>query len=403
MIVLIGFKHVGKSSCGKLISEHFGLDFYDLDDLIEDRCGMSPRECFNEHGETEFRKIERECLESILEKDGLLAVGGGTPLHNEVLLSEHLCIHITADKDQVFEWIKESGPTPLFSSRAAFDALWDKRLPVYERLSHFGFELNHCQATFMENQFNAVIGWPLEHSQSPELHNRVYQDLGLNALLHKVAHPDISMLIEVIRSLKIGLTAVTMPHKESILEHLDEVDSEAKAIGAVNTVINREGKLTGFNTDIVGIEFALRDIELEGKKVVLIGAGGAARPVAHFIHKKKGSLFYINRTEEKALKLKEVYGGEIISPDEIPADTTLIVNATPLGLYPEADHTPLDESFIPPGAHGFDLVYNPRETRFLKSFSGKRISGYEMFIAQGLKQIELWTGKTLSPKDYLTQ
>lgn len=179
-----------------------------------------------------------------------------------------------------------------------------------------------------------------------------------------------------IREENIGLTAVTMPHKQSIMPFLDEIDEDAKKIGAVNTVINRNGKLHGYNTDLAGIEYALRDHDLVHKTVVIIGAGGAARAAAYAMQKAGAKLLIINRSEGPARELAEEFGGEVIS--EIPKDATLVINATPL-----------DNLQIPEQAVFFDMNYT------------KNRLGLEMFVAQGFKQIELWTGcKKLDPKKY---
>lgn len=267
-------------------------------------------------------------------------------------------------------------------------------------------------------QLNAVIGYPLEHSRSPRLHNPVYKLLELNAVLSPISNPDITALVGQIRSTPIHLTAVTMPHKQSIMPLLDKVDAPAKKVGAVNTVVNRGGQLTGYNTDIAGIEYALRDTPLKGRNVLLVGAGGAARAAAYVIKKGGGNLLYLNRTKEKAKELRKVFGGTVLPPLSPllrkparrltggegrlrPLGIDVIINATPIGMYPNTDDMLISPELLDRHQTVFDIVYNPVETKLLK-LAKKRgarvVSGLNMFAVQGLRQIELWTGKKIIEK-----
>lgn len=244
----------------------------------------------------------------------------------------------------------------------------------------------------------AVIGFPLAHTLSPALHNAVYEQVGIDACMETAPDEDIKRLVQLIREKPISLTAVTIPHKETIIEYLDEVDTVAREIGAVNTVINRGGKLYGYNTDVVGISIALQGVEIKGKNVIVLGAGGAARAVAYYIAKQGGNLYYYNRTQEKAEQLQKEFGGMVITESDIPkiiAD--VIVNTTPLGLFPNVDTSPLENYTFNSKQAVFDMVYNPRETKLLqtaKAAGATTISGIEMFIGQALEQVRLWTGET---------
>ena len=141
--------------------------------------------------------------------------------------------------------------------------------------------------TTIISKLNLVIGYPLAHSKSPALHNALYKKLGINAKMEALERKDIAGLIKIIKSQNVGLTAVTMPFKQTVMRYLDVIDETAKATGAVNTVINKSGKLTGYNTDIDGIALALKNVPLKGKNVSLIGAGGAARAVAYYLKGKR--------------------------------------------------------------------------------------------------------------------
>lgn len=248
-------------------------------------------------------------------------------------------------------------------------------------------------------QLNAVIGFPLEHSRSPSLHNAIYKKLGLNAVLFAMPHKDIKKLARFIKTAHLGMVIVTMPHKQSIIPYLDSLSAEAKAIKAVNTVINKNGKLKGFNTDIDGIARAFKGIKLAGKNVLLLGAGGAARAAAYFLFKQKANIYYLNRTRQKAVKLKKDFGGKVVKLEEVdPEKINVIINATPIGMPPKNKEMPVPKSFLRKGQIVFDVVYNQGSTELLKQARKKGaavISGMEMFVGQALRQIELYTGKKL--------
>lgn len=239
---------------------------------------------------------------------------------------------------------------------------------------------------------NAVIGFPLAHSQSPAFHNEEYLKRGHDAILLAFESDNLPGLVQALRTLNVGLIAVTLPFKETILPLLDELDPLAERLGSVNTVLNMDGKLKGFNTDIHGIEKAFEGVELVGKKVLLLGAGGVAKPVAHFVNEAGAELLCMNRSREHAEKLVGEFGGRIV---EDLADETfdVIINATPIGLAPHVEETPLDARFLRAGQVVFDIVYNPEETRLLreaKSVGAVAVSGLTMFKAQALEQIRLW-------------
>lgn len=253
-----------------------------------------------------------------------------------------------------------------------------------------------------KTQLNMVIGHPLEHSQSPILHTLSYQLLGINAIL--LAQPrllPLKALITVIKTLGITLTAVTSPFKEKAINYLDHCSDEVNELQAANTIIQRDGKLYGYNTDIDGIDFALRHIALCDKKVLIIGAGGAARAAAYFLKKNQAQLFWINRTSKKVTALAKKFGGNIITGDELDdLSIDIIINTTPLGSYPNIHTSPLTDYVFSAEHVVFDMVYNPLMTPLLKQAQKRRattISGLDMFIGQGLKQIELLTRQSLTP------
>jgi shikimate dehydrogenase len=250
-----------------------------------------------------------------------------------------------------------------------------------------------------EKQLNIVIGHPLAHTKSPALHELVYKYIGVNATLLPFSHPDIRKLIAAIRTLSIKLSAVTMPFKQSAMSLVDKIDSPAQKVGAINTIINRNGKLIGYNTDVFGIEYALRDTPIKNKNVLVIGAGGAASAVAYVVKKKRGKLIYVNRTQERSKGLQKKFGGRVARISELESkDIDIIINATPIGMFPRVKKMPVPKTLIGKHQTVFDLVYNPFRTGLLRSAEKKGaivISGINMFTAQGTRQIELWTGKKI--------
>lgn len=244
-----------------------------------------------------------------------------------------------------------------------------------------------------------VIGHPLIHTKSPVLHDLAYKEIGANAVMLPFSNPDIKKLISAIRAMSINLTAVTMPFKQSIIPFLDSVDGVALSVGAVNTVIRRNNKLIGYNTDIFGIEYALRDTPLCGKNILLVGTGGAGFAVACVIKNGGGKCLYADRSLNKARRLQKKFGGKIAQIKNLSAkDIDVIINATPIGMYPKTKNSPIPISLIGKHQTVFDLVYNPIKTKLIKSAEkkgAKTISGIDMFIAQGIRQAELWTGKNI--------
>lgn len=242
-----------------------------------------------------------------------------------------------------------------------------------------------------QTKLNAVIGFPLTQSLSPEFHNAQYAKRGHDAVLRAFENEDLAALVQTLRTEKIGLTAVTLPFKEKILPFLDELDPLAERLQSVNTVLQKDGRLLGFNTDYHGISKALEDVELVGKNVLLLGAGGAAHAVAAYINDQGAKLFCLNRDPARAEELVQRFGGESIQ-DPGAHDFDVIINATPAEL-------PLEAKFLHAGQTVFDLVYNPEETRFLraaKEAGAETRSGLLMFEAQALEQIRLWEDLVLN-------
>lgn len=246
----------------------------------------------------------------------------------------------------------------------------------------------------VKTKLTAVFGYPLRHTLSPLLHNAFYEQHNINAVMLAFANPDIKKLIEAMRTLPIYLAAVTIPHKQTIMPYLDEVDAAARVIGAVNTVINREGRLVGYNTDVIGIVGALAGVNLKDKKVLILGAGGVARAAAYHLKNAGAKLFCWNRSLGAAQSLMRELGGEVAPALEMLGQAIdIIVNATPVGMYPKTDESPFPFELIQKHQVILDLIYNPAETRLLsdaRRAGATVINGIKMFVAQALAQEALW-------------
>ncbi|MCK8826664.1 shikimate dehydrogenase [Natroniella acetigena] len=260
-----------------------------------------------------------------------------------------------------------------------------------------------------------LLGDPVEHSKSPLMHNAVFDQLGLNYryLAFQVKAKEVKEALQGIRALGIKGVNVTIPHKEAVIKSLDELSKEAKLIGAVNTIENKQGELIGHNTDGQGFIRALGEgvgFSAQGKKALIIGAGGAAKAVAFQLGLEGVSQLYIaNRTFETAVELVKNLE-EKLSLSKVEALTLqdknlvdnlpeldLIVDTTPIGMYPQIDATPvIGDKLLKRTSLVTDLVYNPVETVLLKrakSLGIKTVSGLGMLIYQGAIAFEIWTGQ----------
>jgi 3-dehydroquinate dehydratase / shikimate dehydrogenase len=243
-----------------------------------------------------------------------------------------------------------------------------------------------------------VIGNPIGHSLSPVLQNAGFQARKMDAVFLPFLVRDLRDFLLSIEPLGIAGFSVTLPHKQAILRHLDDCDPMAAAIGAVNTVVVRGGgKLYGYNTDYVGVLRALeRRIPLRGSRALIFGAGGAARAVAFALAESGASVCVCARRAQTAHALARAVGGEVVERPRLQREFfDAIVNATPVGMHPAADRSPLAARELNCRLV-FDLIYRPRVTKLMQlaALRGiETVSGVEMFVAQGTAQWEIWTGE----------
>ncbi len=255
-----------------------------------------------------------------------------------------------------------------------------------------------------------IIGDPVGHSLSPVMHNAAFERLRLDFIYvaFTVRKEELAKAMNGVRSLGVHGLNVTMPHKNAIVTYVDELDQTAEFINAVNTVLNRDGKLIGFNTDGVGALEALSEngLDPKNKKLLLLGAGGAANAIAFQTAHEVNELVILNRTPQKARKLAESLNkkfGKKATAKSLSAENVeeeiqnsdILVNATSVGMHPSINQSPVAPELLRPDLCVMDIVYNPLETRLAREAKKKGarvISGVEMLIYQGAASFEIWTG-----------
>jgi shikimate dehydrogenase len=260
----------------------------------------------------------------------------------------------------------------------------------------------------------ALIGDPIEHTISPVMHNAAFKKLGLDYfyLPFRVRSEELPQAVDGLRALNIQGFNVTIPHKVTIIPRLDGLDPLAEKIGAVNTVVNTDGNLRGYNTDAAGFLQPLleRGIEPGGKDVVVLGAGGAARAIAYILAEKDAHLTILNRqleldwAEELAQRIfhdfeKEVRVFELSFEYLATAleGADILINATSVGMSPHSQESPVPAELLRSELVVFDIVYNPVRTKLLKearAAGARTIEGIDMLVWQGALAFEKWTGQT---------
>jgi shikimate dehydrogenase len=256
-----------------------------------------------------------------------------------------------------------------------------------------------------------VIGDPIDHTLSPIMMNSAFSQLSLDYvyLAFRVKSVEVENAIKGLRAFGIRGVNVTMPHKSEVIKYLDEVDPTAKFLDSVNTILNVKGKLSGYSTDGQGAMEALRknNVKLHGKKMLLLGGGGAAKAIAYAASKEVETLTVLNRTPEKAKALANVLNvefdkkiaGDSLSPriiEEKLHDTDILVNATSVGMHPKGNRSLVASKWLKPKLIVMDIVYNPLETRLsreAKVAGAQVVSGVDMLVYQGAASFEIWTGR----------
>jgi shikimate dehydrogenase len=270
--------------------------------------------------------------------------------------------------------------------------------------------MTRIDATF---QTCALLGFPAHHSMGPAIHNTAFDELGLPFVYvaHDVAPAELPFAMAGVRALGYRGLSVTMPHKVAALDLVDEVDATAKAIGCINTVVNQSGRLLGSNSDGLGAMDALvrAGVSLSGKRVLVLGSGGAARAIAMTValHGQPAEMEILGVVEPELGRLGEDISRYAPAPlrthllDDAALSAAIeraeiLLQCTPVGMLPETERTLVPSTLLRSDLVVFDAVYNPRRTRLLREAASNGclvIEGMEMFLGQAMVQFELWTGK----------
>lgn len=262
-----------------------------------------------------------------------------------------------------------------------------------------------------KTKITGIFGHPIEHTLSPLMHNAAFEDRGLDMcyLAFDVLPADLPDAVKAIKALNMLGVNITVPHKVNVMPQLDEINTETRFIGAVNTVVNKDGKLTGHNTDGLGFMSSLSEqkISADSKDILIIGAGGASRAVSYYLSEQASNLSLYDIDRPKAEKLVNELGKirknvSLIGDIKNIGKPDIIINATPLGLHVD-DPLPLNPEHIKSEMVVYDLVY--KHTNFLQEAEkrgAKTLNGSGMLLWQGVLAFELWTG-VKPPVDVMRQ
>ncbi len=261
-------------------------------------------------------------------------------------------------------------------------------------------------------KLTGVIGWPVEHSLSPAMHNAAFRRLGINwVYLPLPVYPDhLGEAVRGLRAMSFAGANVTVPHKQAVMPYLDDISYNAQVIGAVNTIVVRDGSLYGDNTDAPGFLACLAEVgfQVGPIQVAVLGAGGAARAVVHALAQAGASgITVFNRSLARARQLCQdmarfhpdgsIQADRLQRVDQIDERFHLLVNTTSVGMWPDVEVSPWPSGLeFPPHLTVCDLVYNPAETRLLaqaRAAGAETVNGLGMLVHQGAIAFELWTGK----------
>lgn len=457
-IVFTGFRGTGKTEVGRIVAGRLNLPFVDTDVLIEEKTGRSIPDIFHEDGEERFRNIERQVIAGLQKEDIVIGTGGGVvtdPANMEYLRRESVLVLLAADIDTIERRLASKPRPPLTNLplREEIAEMMDRRRQHYRAAADICIDTSETTpaaaadnvirmlkngtttegnrktalAFFRTGRINpqafkkleslltgedrdpltrimGVAGYPAAHSRSPALFNALFTKYGINCHYTFFEDPELDEIMRVARHIDARGLSVTIPFKQDVMQHLDEVDEHAAdRIGAVNTVVFACGSAIGYNTDWLGVRKPLTG--LKGAEAVLLGAGGVAAGAAYALTDLDMKVTILNRTTGNAQKLAERFGcayGGLDELDRLKPD--LIVNATPLGMHPD-DKSPLSDDQLRAGMTVFDLVYTPPETPLIRQarrLNCRTITGTEMFIEQAKEQFYLFFGIDV-PSDTLRE
>ena len=234
----------------------------------------------------------------------------------------------------------------------------------------------------------ALIGEKLSHSHSPLIHGEIFKDLNIDATYEKL-EVNIDELEETLNLLRKGIYQgfnVTIPYKKEVIKYLDELSDEAKAIGAVNTIAFKDNKLIGYNTDYYGFkeEILFNNIDVKNKDCYILGTGGASLALNKALIDLGANTYFVSRNKS---------GDNLISYEELKnKNPYLIVNSTPVGMYPNVDESPIDKDIVLKAKYVVDIIFNPKQTKLLE-YANSNMNGLFMLVGQAIKAEEIWQNK----------
>jgi len=248
-----------------------------------------------------------------------------------------------------------------------------------------------------KSEVYGIIGNPVSHSLSPAMHNAAFAALGLNKVYLPFAVQDLPSAMTGLKALGIKGASVTIPHKQAVIGLIDSLDPVAEKIGAVNTLVIRDGKIHGANTDWLGANRALAEkMSLAGARVLILGAGGSARAIGFGLREAGAEPIIASRTPEKGQALASLLGCPWLPLSEAgKAEAGALINATSVGMAPQQEMLPIDKEGLGSFTVVMDIVYAPLATRLLieaEQAGCQTINGLAMLLYQGAAQFELWTG-----------
>lgn len=234
----------------------------------------------------------------------------------------------------------------------------------------------------------ALLGEKLSHSYSPLIHKEIFKDMNISAdyELRELKINELEAAINDLRLDKYNGYNVTIPYKKEIMKYLDEISAEAKEIGSVNTVAKINGKIVGFNTDYFGFynELLHFNVPVYNKNCYILGTGGASLAIYKALKDLGGNVYYVSRKPNN---------DNIISYDDLAnRSIDLIVNTTPVGMYPNVDASPVDETIAKRAGNVIDIIFNPRQTKILQ-YANSNMDGLYMLVGQAIKAEEIWQNK----------
>ena len=418
-IILVGFRYTGKSKIGKCIAKINDLKFIDLDLEIQKELNQSVSE-ITKNGQDwrKFREIEFKLFKKFLnQKNILLSCGGGVGV-NEFFgdeqknllqkLKNSLRILFDINQKCLEERMKKSHSRPNIGDSDTID-LFKKRANLYDLIDYdckIDMSYNAIDNAIKRRTLCCVIGDPVWHSLSPKIHNDLYKKNKINnkfiyTKIH-VRERNFDKIRDIIFALNIRSASITSPYKEKIMKYLDKIDDFSTKIEAVNTVINVDKILHGYNTDQFGVRKALEEkCDIIGKKIAIFGSGGAAKSAVVGLLMATNKICIFNRTRSKNdffAKKNGIKSCELSDFD--PKDFDIIINATKVGF--ESDESILDAQKVLSKNVIFDMIYNPLETKLLKiakEKNAKRIFGTEMLKFQAEGQFRIYYKQFLSKID----